>query len=747
MKERLIFAVVAPLFVLGVDCDAAARETADVFIGTSGLGHLTPAATYPFGAVQAGPDTSESEKKPSINWRHCSGYQHDDPFIWRFSQTHFFGTGGTSLGDIAILPCANGFDAMDRATTKRKGSESGEPGFYAVTIEEDGVPIRCEVAALAHSAVYRFTFPKGTHASLLLDLDWGLGWRGDHGEYPLNMSVVNSSCEFDGIGMTSVKGGHKVIAWGNYEFFFSMGFSHPVVSVKTRREHDGWRGDVREIDFGRLEDDVLEVRVGLSISSADAAERNLTNELAGLDFAAVKARGAAAWEDHLGRIELDPSTPDPIRRNFLSALYRTFVQPNDLGDVGGKPRYSTFSLWDTFRAVHPLYTLVTPERVPGFIVSMLDQCDRQGYLPIWAFAETENHCMIGHHAVPVVVDAYLKGLLPDGQVARAYRAVRQSLTVVHRGINNAGGGLTKEDWDVLDRYGYYPFDKLGGTYEGKPVCGESVSRTLECAYDDACAARFAEALGKKKDAEFFAKRSENWRNVYDASTGFMRGRDSNGKWREPFSPYAMGLGAGRDNDFCEGNSYQYTWHVLHNPKGLVELLGGKSKAGGRLDELFTARATDHAVDGDDGNCTGCIGQYAHGNEPSHHVAYFYIYTDQPWKTAEIVRKVFDTQYSPTPEGLCGNDDCGQMAAWYVFSALGFYPFDPCGGEYVIGAPQVPQAKLTLANGKVFTMTARNLSRENKYVKSVMLNGKKITDWKIRHADIMNGGELVFEMGK
>jgi DNA-binding LacI/PurR family transcriptional regulator len=363
--------------------------------------------------------------------------------------------------------------------------------------------------------------------------------------------------------------------------------------------------------------------------------------------------------------------------------------------------------------------------------------------------------MIGHHAVPVVVDAFLKGMLGKDEAERAYRAVKDSLTVCHKAASDATWGLLKEDWDILDRYGYYPFDKMRGEYNGMEVRGESVARTYECAYDDACAARFAAAIGKKADADFFRKRSAAWRNVFDASIGYARGKDSCGRWREPFNRYDCGSGPWADNDFCEGGSCQYTWHVMHDIAGLVEALGGRKNARERLDLLFADKVPGKEDRGFNYDISGCIGQYVHGNEPSHHIAYCYVYTDCPWKTGPVVRRIFDTQYGISPDGLCGNDDCGQMSAWYVFSALGFYPLDPCGGVYVIGAPQVPEARIRLGewgtgNGeREFRIVAHNLSRENKYVKSVSLNGKPLVGRDIpnapilRHSDIMAGGVLEF----
>ena len=718
----------------------------DVFIGTSGLGHMTPAAASPFGAVQAGPDTSERPDRFKPDWPHTSGYQKTDTWVWRFSQTHLFGTGCASLGDFGILPYAAGFDGRNLPARMLKPTEKASPGRYAVTLDQNGSRVKCEIVALPHVALYRFSFEDPADVRLLLDLDWGVGTPGSGSCW--SKYVLSSQCDFPDAGRAV--GGRRVFNWNAYQAHFAAEFSAPVRSRVLVRSDDGVRGKVYELLFGDLPGGVLEMHIGLSFSSPGMAEKNLAKEAGTLGFEAVCERSEGLWRETLSRVELGTGGDPDVRKSFASALYRTMLQPNDIGDVGAV-RYSTLSLWDTYRAAHPLYTILVPERVPDFVNSMLDQCDEQGYLPIWSLGGGENHCMIGHHAVPVIVDAFLKMRTGDTESAvdwnRAYGAVRQSLTVSHHAVGDGTWGLMKEDWPILDKYGYYPYDQMTGTHGLRRVRGESVSRLLECAYDDACAARMAAALGKTADAEFFARRSENWRNVFDKATGFMRGRDSKGNWRSPFNPWDLGIGPWANNDFCEGSAWQYTWHVMQNPQGLIEAFGGQGPFVKKLLELFEqppyARKKGEA--GDD--ATGLIGEYAHGNEPSHHVAYFFTLAGRQDLAAKYVRKIFDTQYSTASDGLCGNEDCGQMAAWYVFSAMGFYPFDPCGGEYVIGAPQVPKVTLNLANDKIFTMTARNLSRENKYVKSVMMNGKEITDWKIRHVDVMNGGELVFEMGK
>ena len=710
------------------------------FIGTAGLGHITPAAASPFGMVQAGPDTSAKPDRFIPNWPHTGGYQHGDGWLWRFSQTHISGTGVPALGDFGILPFVDGFDGAARPARMLKDTERAEPGFYAVSVDEDGARIDCSVAALAHSAVYRFVFPKGRKARLVLDLDWGMGnpGKGDcWGKY-----VMSSQCEFP--VPNTVRGGRRVWIWNGYQLHFAAEFSAPIAGKKLLRDDDGVRGKIYELDFGEVPDGVLEVRMALSPTSPAAAQANLAAELKGLSQKDAAAKASAAWNAFLGRIELDARTPADTAASFRAAFMRTMYQPNDWSDVGDEPFFSTLSLWDTFRAAHPLYTIFAPEKVDAFVSSMLRQCDEQGYLPIWAVGRSDNHCMIGHHAVPVIADAWLKGFRGfDGE--RAWRAVRQSLTVDHHPVGDGTWGLLKEDWDLLDKYGYYPFDKMRGEYRGRGlVRGESAARTLECAYDDACAARFAAALGKKEDAAFFARRSENWRNVFDPSVGFMRGKDSKGNWRTPFDPYALGGGPWTDNDFCEGNSWQYTWHVMHAPDGLIAAFGGSTPFTKKLLGLFEQPPRDYK-ERPTADVTGLIGQYAHGNEPSHHTIYFFTLAGRPDLAAKYVRKVFDTQYFARPDGLCGNDDCGQMAAWYVFSALGFYPFDPCGGEYVLGAPQVPSATLRLPNGKTFRIVAENFSPENIYPVSVSLNGRPVADWKLRHSEILAGGELVFRM--
>ena len=719
----------------------------DPFVGTSGTGHTTPAACIPFGLVQAGPDTGNG------NWDYCSGYQHGDKTILGFSQTHMSGTGCPDLGDIRILPmslftndnchnCSQISNAKSTCSTcstwlntpVKKLSEVAEPGYYAVTLCGG---IKVEIAAAEHSAIYRIT--GNGKLRLLVDCAYGIGGK--------DFAKTITASEVKLVGKSGLSGKNHRRQWVERDYSFVVKFGREFAAVEELPRQEGVVAPQYVFDFDAGESPLL-VKVALSAEGGvEAAERNIAAEIADWDFDAVKNAAREKWNEVLSGATIEGT--DDQKKNWYTSLYHLFVQPNNIADVGAKPFYSTLSTWDTFRAAHPLYTILAPEKAAEFVDSMLEQGRRTGYLPIWTLWGKDNQCMIGTHSIPVIVDLFLKETTNTSAPLRlcvekkqhwlsAYAQIKDTLAKPHK-------GRTKERWDLLDKYGYYPFDKIRG---------ESVSRTLECAYDDWCAGVMAEKLGFADDAEFFFRRSENWRNVFDSSIGFVRGRDSNGKWREPYDPYALGHGADEANDFTEGNAFQYTWHVMQNPQGLVDAMGGRGAFVKELDSLFEAPSKTDGM-GEVLDVTGLIGQYVHGNEPSHHVIYFYPQVGCPEKAAERIREVFDRFYLLKPDGLCGNDDCGQMSAWYIFSAMGFYPFNPCGGEYVIGAPQVACAKLRVKSGGVrecgrggvreFTVVARNLSRENKYVKSVTLNGKPIVDWKIRHSDIMSGGELVFEM--
>ena len=728
MKRILIACVVS--LVCEIVC-AGLTDYVDPFTGTAGTGHTTPAACCPFGMVQAGPDTGNED------WNHCSGYVYGDKRIFGFSQTHLNGTGCSDLGDILLLP-----DATSDGLEYEKSSEKSAPGWYAVTLANGA---RVEVAVAEHSAIYRITYSGEGSKQLLVDCQWGMVGKG-----ALTTHVKECKASLD--GKCGLSGLTRVTQWVDRRYGFVVEFDHPFKSCAELQKREKEKAPRYVFDFDIKDGETLMVKVGLSRKSPDAARKNLAAEIPGWDFDAVKDAARQKWNRVLGTTVIEGT--DDQKKNWYTSLYHLCVQPNNIADVGERPFYSTFSCWDTYRAAGPLYTILCPEKATEFVDSMLEQGKKTGYLPIWTLWGTDNQCMIGTHSVPMIVDWFLKeqvkvegegeqrkvtstvGLGPSSSPdywESAYQQIKETLTKKHE-------GRIKENWDVYDKYGYYPFDKIRG---------ESVSRTMECAYDDWCAGVMAEKLGHKEDAAFFFKRSAHWKNVFDPSIGFVRGKDTKGNWREPFDPYALGHGADLANDFTEGNAFQYSWHVMQDVSGLVAAMGGKEKFVAKLDSLFKAPSKTEGM-GEVLDVTGLIGQYVHGNEPSHHVIYFYPQVGHPEKAAERIREVFDKFYLPKPDGLCGNDDCGQMSAWYLFSAMGFYPFNPCGGEYIIGAPQVPKAQVKVKGEgeqwNLFTVVARGLSKENKYVKSVTLNGKPITDWKIRHADIVKGGELVFEMG-
>ena len=532
----------------------------------------------------------------------------------------------------------------------------------------------------------------------------------------------------------TISGHHHVTGWVTRHFYYVIEFDTPVIDTVRIAGAPENKAPQYVLSF---QDDArtVQVKVAMSTVSVDEAKANMQAEVPGWDFDAVRSAARNEWNRYFNLIRAE-GTEDQLA-NLYTSFYHLLIQPNNIADVSGTYRgaddrvcqaasgrhYSTFSMWDTFRAAHPFYALLMPEMDAAFVGSMLDQCDQQGFLPIWALWGKENYCMIGNHAVPAVVDACLKDL-PGVDREKAYAAVKKSLTEPH----------FKADWDIYDRYGYYPFDLIRE---------ESVSRTLECGYDDYCAALLAKELGYEDDYEFFMKRSQYYRNVFDPSTGLMRGKDSKGNWRTPFDKFHLSHAGTAGGDYTEGNAWQYTWHVMQDVDGLVDLMGGREKFLTKLDSLFVLDTKAEAT-GFVGDVTGLIGQYAHGNEPSHHVVYLYSMLGENDRTAELVREIFDRFYQPKPDGLCGNDDCGQMSAWYIFSAMGFYPVDSVSGEYVIGAPQFPYFMIFLPNGKKLEIMAKDLSEENRYVESVALNGVPLGNV-ITYGQIMQGGRLVYRM--
>jgi len=727
---------------------ASGYEAVDPFIGTGGEGHTYPGAVAPFGMVQLSPDTDTTCVIRDC-YPHAAGYRYEDPTIQGFSHTHFSGAGHSDLGDFLLMPVAGDAVPLEPGDAKVPGSgyrqrfahasEVARPGYYAVTLADQG--IRAELTAGTRVGVHRYTFPRGRAAHLVLDL------RSSLYNYPGKILWSTVRLHPDG----TVTGTRRTRGWApDRELHFAMRFSaplagHALVSTEKDVAYRGFQGPgrgsdaiaeragralVARLDFGRL-DGPLTVAVAISSVDQAGAIGNLDAETGGFD--AVAAATRAAWQKALGAVEI--AAPAPMRRSMYTALYHSLLAPSIAGDVDGRYRgpdnqvhraagydfRSTFSLWDTFRAEHPLLTLVQPAAVNAAMIrSLIDSraASPDGILPVWQFQGRETWTMIGYHAAPVIADAYLKGIR-DFDADAALRAMVASATYApYAGLGE------------YMRRGFVPIDR-------EP---EGASKTVEYAYDDWTIARMARAMGKTDVARAFGKRAGYWRNGFDPRTGFVRARKADGSFREPFDPTAINYGS----DYTEGNAWQYSWFVPQDQAALFRGMGGDAKVVARLDRMFDYDNSrldySHAED-----IAGLIGQYIHGNEPSHHVAYLYAHAGAPWRTQARLKQIVDTQYKPTPDGLSGNDDLGQMSAWLFFTGLGFYPVTPGSLEYVIGRPFVARAVINLPNGKRFTVVTDGLSDAHTYVGTVALDGRPLTRSYLRHDELMAGGELRFTM--
>lgn len=716
----------------------------DPLVGTVGEGNTFPGSCSPFGLVQASPDSGERVT--------CSGYKHTDTTIRGFSQTHLNGTGRQAMGDISLMPFVGDFDELNVASPFKKETQVCSPDYYAVTVEKGN--IRAEATTSQRVAWWRFTFPKGETPKLLVDAAAML-------MQPYNLKFGTRLFEADyslAADCTEISGGKFARGWAPYRLFYSVKLDRPWKSIK-RLPTDAFDGSGDRFVLEFDGESPLMVQVGLSVVSAEGAKNNRLAETKGQTFESVRQANRKAWNDLLARMQLVKGTEEE-KANWYTSLYHLCIQPNEQTDIDGSYRtatdkiekskygqYSTFSLWDTFRAAHPLYTFLVPERIDAFIESLFVFGRYHGHLPMWTMWENDDHGMIGIHSIPVIVDAWVKGY-------RDFDA-NEALTMMVKSMIGNDGENPVNCWNAYWENGYFPY--FAGQFDTHLSPGGSVSRTLEFAYNWWCIADFAERIGNYKTAKEARKYADCWRNVFDEKTGFARARaprTAGGAFREPFDPRAFRVPGERWSDYTEANSWIYTWHVFQDPFGLAEAMGGVDKTLAKLDEFFTTmpiRGTgsennDEGGLSEDGKLKmGQYGQYWHGNEPSHHIAYFPAVLGRPERTAELVRAICRESYHPRPDGLCGNDDCGQMSAWYLFSMMGFYPFNPSVGEYVIGAPQVEEVRLTLPEGRTLTIRAKGLSEEAKYVKSVTLNGKRIEGVILKHADLIKGGELVFEM--
>ena len=727
--KKLLLSVCAFSLTLATLQAGEITKYVNPFIGTGAIdgglsGNNYPGATSPFGMIQLSPDTSEAP-----NWGDASGYDYNRSTIFGFSHTRLSGTGASDLTDVTLMPTSSG----RTSSTFTHDEEKASPGYYQVMLKDENINV--ELTTTQRNGIHRYQYPAGKDAEVILDMDHSA----DKGSW--GRRIINAQIRI--LNDHAVEGYRIITGWAKLrKIYFYMEFSSPILTSTLR---DG--GRVHEntavvngtnlhgcFRFGKLNGKPLTCKVALSSVSMENARQNMEQEAPHWDFDRYMAAADADWEKQLGKIEIKGT--EVQKEIFYTALYHTMIQPNIMSDVNGEymaadytarkvgdneTHYTTFSLWDTFRASHPLYTLLEPERVTDFVKSMIRQYEYYGYLPIWQLWGQDNYCMIGNHSIPVITDAILKGI-PGIDVEKAYEAVYNSSVTSH----------PNSPFEVWEKYGFMP----------ENIQTQSVSITLEQAFDDWCVAQLAEKLNKDADYERFHKRSEYYRNLFHPKTKFFQSKNDKGEWIEPFDPYQYGGNGG--HPFTEGNAWQYFWYVPHNIQALMELTGGTKAFEQKLDTFFTSNYKSEQMNH---NASGFVGQYAHGNEPSHHVAYLYNFAGQPWKTQKYVSHILNTLYNNTSSGYAGNDDCGQMSAWYVFSAMGFYPVNPADGRYIIGSPLLDECTLKLAGNKDFHIRTIRKSPEDIYIQSVTLNGKKHKDFFITHQDIMNGGTMVFKMGK
>ena len=708
MKQMLLGLMLPLAGVVGLQ--AATQPTmqdytqyVNPFVGTGGHGHVFLGANVPFGHIQAGP----TQKKQGWDW--CSGYHYSDSILVGFGQMHLSGTGIGDLGDIALLPVTKNNEREVKFSHK---AEYATPGYYAVTLANG---VRVELTATQRTAFHRYTFPADAkQEQVVLDLSQGIGWD------------KMTACSMKQEGQNIVVGTRFSTGWAkDQRVFFVAEFSQPIT-------HQVMEGDTLSVLSFQPTGQPLMVKVGISSVSIENARKNLQQESPNWNFNTVVADAQTAWNKELGKIDIQTNNATD-KRIFYTSLYHTMTAPSVFNDVNGEYRgadgktyhgdftpYTTFSLWDTYRAAHPLMTLIHPEKQRDIAQTMLHIAQQQGRLPVWYLEGNETDCMVGNPGIPVLVDIALKGFDVDKHAV--LDAAKKTQLFGDRGL------------DLLKKYGYLPCD-LDPTHE-------TVAKGLEYALADGCIARLAKALKAEKDYKYFLKRSQSYRDYYfDKQTKFMRGIDSKGHFREPFDPFKT---IHRADDYTEGTAWQYIWLVPHDVRGLISIFGGDKPFTNKLDSLFIVQG-DMGEDASP-DISGLIGQYAHGNEPSHHIVYLYDYAGQPWKTASRVREVLNTMYHDNVDGLSGNEDVGQMSAWYILSSLGFYQVEPAGGRYVFGSPLFDEATINVGKGKIFRIIAHNNSKENMYIQSVKLNGKPYTRSYIDFKDIVRGGKLEFMMG-
>lgn len=712
------------------------------FIGTGGHGHTHPGAMLPHGMIQPGPDTRID------GWDSCSGYYYEDSTINGFAHTRLSGTGCADFGDFLLMPTVGeqkveylGKESQQRpfASAFSHRNEYAEPGYYSVFLDTYGV--KAELTATERAAMHRYTFPESKESGFILDMDYNI------------QQQTNQVMEVEAVNDTVLCGYKRSAYWAwQQDLYFYAVFSKPFTHTlyTDTIEEGGQQIPVCKmlLRFDTAEDEQVMVRFSISSVDGEGARQNLLAELPDWDFDKVRADARKTWNDCLSKIEVKTEDPDQLAI-FYTAMYHAFLSPNLFTDVDGRylgmdlkvhttdkedPVYTTFSIWDTFRALHPLLTIIDPHTNESYIRSLLKKQREGGVFPKWDCAANYTGTMIGYHAASIITDAYVKGYR-DFDVREAYQACLRTAEYDTTGI-------VGPKWlvpFVMPRARYYK-DALG--YIPCDLENESVAKALEYAYDDWCISVLADSLGDVETRDKYARFAGAYKSYFDPETRFMRGRDSKGKWRTPFNPRSS---THRSDDYCEGTAWQWTWFVPHDVPGLVGLMGGEEAFVGKLDSLFTVSSE---LEGEtvSADISGLIGQYAHGNEPSHHIIHLYNYVNRPWRTQELVDSVLYSQYRNAPDGLSGNEDCGQMSAWYILNAMGFYQVCPGEPVYSIGRPLFEEVTIHLPSQKDFVIRTKNNSKENKYVQSILLNGKPLEQPFFTHSDLTAGGVMEISMG-
>lgn len=713
------------------------------FIGTGGHGHTFPGAIVPHGMISPSPDTRID------GWDACSGYYYADSTINGFSHTHLSGTGCCDYGDVLLmptvgeqkyLPTGSQSQQMAYASAFSHQNETAEPGYYSVFL--DTYQVKAELTASKRAAIHRYTFPESKEAGFILDLDYSL------------QRQTNKEMEIEVISPTEICGRKKTMYWAfdqyiNFYAKFSKPFTYTLVTDSMALDDGGRLLPTCKalLHFDTTKDEQVFVKVGISAVDIEGARKNVETEIPDWDFDGIRKDARKAWNETLSKIDITTNDKND-KTIFYTALYHTAISPNLFTDVDGRylgmdlqvhqgdtlnPMYTIFSLWDTFRALHPLMTIIDPDLNNAFIRSLIKKHQEGGIFPMWDMASNYTGTMIGYHAVPVIVDAYMKGDR-NFDIQEAYRACVRAAEYDTTGIKCPDlvlPHLMPKAKYYKNSIGYVPCDREN----------ESVAKALEYAYDDWCISVFADALNDYDTRDKYARFAKAYEFYFDPGTRFMRGLDSKGEWRTPFNPRSS---THRNDDYCEGTAWQWTWFVPHDIEGLVKLMGGEDAFVGKLDSLFTA---DSSLEGEttSSDISGLIGQYAHGNEPSHHVIHMYNYVNRPWRTQELVDSVYRSQYANAVDGLSGNEDCGQMSAWYVLNSMGFYQVCPGKPIYSIGRPAFDKAVINLPEEKTFSIVVKNNEKKNKYIESVTLNGQPLNTPFFHHQDIANGGTMEIKM--